>query len=102
MNKKRGFYSKRTRKFYDFLKEIDFWAFNQFEKSLQMIREIENLGSVINFQSNNSKIFVKEKEYQLKFEEMMLVCFNQVVRMVNLLNLQEILSYIERYELGEI
>jgi hypothetical protein len=78
---------KKNKKFYDFLKETDFCSFNQFEKSLQNINDQEILESTLNFSNENPKGLFKKKEFQLKFAEMMHVCFGQDVRMMNLLNL---------------
>jgi hypothetical protein len=68
---------KKNKRFYNFLREVDFCTFGQFEKSLKATNKREMLNSAISFTGKKQKEVFIRKEYQQKFSKLMNECFDQ-------------------------
>jgi hypothetical protein len=84
------------------LKEVDFCSFNRFEQVMKEVNNRESFDDLLIFSDKKEVVSYERKEYQNKFAEMIHVCFNLDVTIINQLDLQQVTEQIERYELGEI
>jgi hypothetical protein len=101
---------KKNQKVYDFLPENAFCTFQQCEKMLQECKDREIFNSTFNSFGEKLDDVLAEKIFKPSFPKcyrnvsikVLQECFNQSVRMIDELNLDEIMQQIERNELGEI
>jgi hypothetical protein len=88
--------------FYEILKKDGFCSFNQFEKQLQLEENRKFFISTPNSQFEDHEDLFRENDFQVNFAFVVQECFDQEIRIVDRLNLDQIVRNWKRNELGEI
>jgi hypothetical protein len=94
-------WKKKNQVYYNFLKEIDFCAFDRFNQILKEATKKDPLQELFNLNSPEKEKILMKNEYQFKFAKMMEICFDVGITTISQLDVEKVMQQFECYDVGE-
>jgi hypothetical protein len=86
---------------YEFLKEVEFCAFNRFSQILEETNRVDPVQELFDANLVTKEEFLLKREYQSKLSNLIKICFDTDVVILNHLDLTKVIQQLEEYGVGE-